>query len=114
MSTQATLEDGFRQVLADFKKRLKPDELVKFEFTELEHLRLATQDLQERQTKSKTAQNLTRIQPFLQAMMQFKDTIEVFLNASKYLCFIWGPMKFMLLVRPAYFRSSTDCSYISP
>jgi hypothetical protein len=105
MSTQKTLEDGFMQVLADFKKRLKPEERAMFEFTELEHLQFAAKDIQERQKRSKTAQNLTRIQPFLQAMMQFKDTIEVFLNTSSIFCFVWGPMKFMLLVSSGYY----DC-----
>jgi hypothetical protein len=99
----STLEDGFKQVLADFKKRLKPDEQAKFALTTLNDLQLATKDLQDRQTRSKTNQNLTRIQPFLQAMLQYKDTIEVFLNTSSILCFIWGPMKFMLLVRRSHF-----------
>jgi len=94
----STLEDDFKHVLAEFKKRLKPDELAKFAFTSLNDLELATKDLQEKQKKSKTIQNLTRIQPFLQAMMQYKEIIEVFFNASSMLCFIWGPMKFMLLV----------------
>lgn len=93
-----TLEDDFKQVLADFKKRLKPDELAKFAFASLGDLESATKDLQERQKRNKTTQNLTRIQPFLQAMMEYKEVIEVFLNVSSLLCFVWGPMKFMLLV----------------
>jgi len=94
----STLEDDFNQVLAEFKKRLKPDERAKFALTSLNDLELAMKDVQEKQKKSKTAQNLTRIQPFLQAMMQYKEIIEVFLNASSMLCFIWGSMKFMLMV----------------
>lgn len=94
----ATIEDGFKQVVTDFKKRLKADEEAKFAFTSLNDLEIAAKNLQEKQRKSKTAQNLTRIQPFLQAMAQYKDIIEVFLNTSPMLCFVWGPMKFMLLV----------------
>ena len=94
----AALEDSFRQVLADFKTRLKPGEEAQFTFTTLNDLEVAAKELQERQRKSKTAQNLTRIQPFLQAMGQYKDIIEDFLNTSSMLCFVWGPMKFMLLV----------------
>lgn len=107
-SEQAQSKNGFRicrlwktassKFLAGFKRRLKPHEQAKFAFTTLNDLELATKDLQEKQKKSKTAQNLTRIQPFLQAMMQYKEIIEVYLNASSMLCFIWGPMKFMLLV----------------
>jgi len=101
----STLEDDFNQVLADFKKRLKPDERAKFALTSLNDLELAMKDLQDKQKKSKTAQNLTRVQPFLQAMMQYKEIIEVFLNASSMLCFIWGSMKFMLIVGPSWFQN---------
>jgi hypothetical protein len=94
----ATLEDGFRQALADFKTRLKPGEEAEFKFTTLNDLEVTAKAIQEKQRKSKTAQNLTRIQPFLQAMGQYKDIIEVFLNTSSMLCFVWGPMKCMLLV----------------
>jgi hypothetical protein len=94
----ASLEDGFQQALGDFKRRLKPDEEAQFAFTELGDLEIAVKDIQERQMKTKTSQNLTRIRPFLQAMAQYTGIIEVFLNTSSVLCFIWGPMKFMLLV----------------
>jgi hypothetical protein len=94
----ANIEDNFKQVLEDFKKRLKPDERASFSITTLGDLQNAAKDLQERQRKSKTAQNLKRIEPFLQAMAQYKEIIEVFLNTSSLLCFVWGPMKFMLLV----------------
>jgi hypothetical protein len=96
--SMTTLQDGFKQAFDNFKKRLKPEEEVKFAVTSLNDLELAVKDLQERQRKTKTAQNLKRIEPFLQAMEQYKEIIEVFLNASSLLCFIWGPMKFMLMV----------------
>lgn len=95
----ATLQDGFKHVLEDFKKRLKPEEETKFAVTSFSDLQMAVKDLQERQRKTKTAQNLRRIEPFLQAMTQYQGIIEVFLNTSSLLCFIWGPMKFMLMVR---------------
>ena len=94
----ATIEDGFKRVLADFKKRLKPEEEARFALTTLADLEKAANDLQEKQRRSKTAQNLKRIEPFLQAMAQYKGIIEMFLNTSSILCFVWGPMKFMLLV----------------
>ncbi|KAE9372535.1 hypothetical protein N431DRAFT_536388 [Stipitochalara longipes BDJ] len=93
----ATIEDGFKQVLDDFKKRLKPEEKAAFAGTTLFDLQNEANSLQEKQRKSKTAQNLRRIDPFLQAMAQYTEVIEVFLNTSSILCFVWGPMKFMLL-----------------
>jgi hypothetical protein len=95
----ASLEDGFEQASLDFKKRLRPGEEAQFRITTLNDLEIAVNDIQEKQRKSKTAQNLNRIKPFLQAMGQYQDIIEVFLNTSSMLCFVWGPMKFILLVR---------------
>lgn len=94
-----TLEDGFNQASLEFKKRLQPGEEAQFAITTLHDLEIAVQDIQERQRKSKTAQNLNRIKPFLQAMAQYQEIIEVFLNTSTMLCFVWGPMKLILLVR---------------
>jgi hypothetical protein len=94
----ATIEDGFKRVLDDFKMRLKPEEEAIFAITTLADLEKAANELQEKQRISKTAQNLKRIEPFLQAMAQYKEIIEVFLNTSPILSFVWGPMKFMLLV----------------
>ncbi|KAF8852553.1 hypothetical protein BDZ45DRAFT_807386 [Acephala macrosclerotiorum] len=93
----ATIDDGFKQVLDDFKKRLKPEEQTRFAMTTLVDLQKAASDIQERQRRSKTAQNLARIQPFLQVMSQYTEIIEVFLNTSSMLCFVWGPMKFILM-----------------
>ncbi|KAH8800405.1 hypothetical protein F5884DRAFT_863111 [Xylogone sp. PMI_703] len=92
------MEDGFKQALDDFKKRLRPHEESSFAVSTLEDLQKTIIDIQEKQRKSKTAQNLKRIEPFLEAMTQYKDIIEVFLNTSSLLCFVWGPMKFMLLI----------------
>lgn len=43
--------------------------------------------------------NLSRILGFLEAMKQFGAVVEVFLNTSDILAFVWGPLKFLLLVR---------------
>jgi hypothetical protein len=51
------------------------------------------------QGRRKELMNLTRIRRFLEAMDQYGKVIEVFLNASSMLCFVWGPMKFCLQVR---------------
>lgn len=96
----AVLEEDFKQAFSDFQKRLKPGEEAKFkEVKTLNDLEIAINHIQERQRKSKTAQNLTRIKPFLQAMAEYSKIIEVFLNTSSMLCFVWGPMKFALFVR---------------
>lgn len=92
------MEDDFKKAIDDFKKRLKPDEERHFAASTLADLQNTIVEIQDTQRRRKTAQNLKRIEPFLQAMGQYKEIIEVFLNTSSLLCFVWGPMKFMLLV----------------
>jgi hypothetical protein len=55
--------------------------------------------LQQKQEKNKEMVNMARIQAFLEGMQQLGKTIEVFLNVHEVVCFIWGPIKFLLLVR---------------
>ena len=43
--------------------------------------------------------NLTRIKAFLEAMEQFEQIVNVFLNVNDFVAFIWGPIKFLLQVR---------------
>jgi hypothetical protein len=42
--------------------------------------------------------NLSRIRSCLEAMDQFGKVIEIFLNVSDAVAFVWGPMKLLLLV----------------
>lgn len=46
--------------------------------------------------------NLTRISRFLEGMEQLGKVIDIFLNTSEILAFVWGPMKFILLVSIFY------------
>lgn len=54
--------------------------------------------IQQKQEARKNMMNLARIRSFLEAMEQFGKVIEVFLNLADMVAFIWGPMKFLLLV----------------
>lgn len=94
-----SLEDGFRKTLSTFKKRLSQEEQSAFQFATLEDVRLEVKRIQDEQASRKEMMNMTRIQSFLEAMDQFGKVIEVFLNSSEFVAFIWGPMKFFLQVR---------------
>jgi hypothetical protein len=56
-------------------------------------------NIQEQQEKRKEVVSFSRILGFLEAMEKFGKIIEVFLNSSEMLCFVWGPLKFLLQVR---------------
>ncbi|OJD34180.1 zinc finger protein [Diplodia corticola] len=88
----------FDQALARFKGQLSDKEIVDFQLTSAEDLKRAILQLQKTQAGEKRMQNLHRLTAFVEAMDQFDKVVQVFLNASDYLGFIWGPAKFMLLV----------------
>lgn len=95
----AAINSNFQRVLGKFTARLTKEENAEFQITSLEDVLTAVEDIQIEQGRRREMMNMTRIQRFLEAMRQYGTIIEVFLNASSFLCFIWGPMKFCLMVR---------------
>jgi cell fate (sporulation/competence/biofilm development) regulator YlbF (YheA/YmcA/DUF963 family) len=91
-------EAGFLVALNKFKTRLSKDEEASFRFTSLEHVQRTIISIQSAQNARKEMMNFTRIQSFLEAMKQFGAVVEVFLNTTEFLAFVWGPLKFLLQV----------------
>jgi hypothetical protein len=91
-------EDTFEAILSNFKKRLTPKEQENFRFVTLNDVRETALRIQKDQEQVKTMMNMSRIESFLEAMDQFGKVIEVFLNASNFIAFVWGPVKFILQV----------------
>jgi hypothetical protein len=94
----ASLEDSFLAALSSFKKRLTQKERDDFSRSTLEDVRKEIARIQSDHGSQKTMMNMTRLQSFLEAMDQFGQVIEVFLNASVFVGVIWGPLKFVLQV----------------
>jgi hypothetical protein len=93
------IADPFQDAWKEFSIRLSKEELEDFQFSSIDDVRLALKSIQDEQGRRGTMMHLPRIRAFLEAMEQYGKVIEVFLNASSILCFVWGPMKFCLLVR---------------
>jgi len=83
----------FGRVLDDFKKSLSRDDLENFRFTNLEDLKNTIEDLQNEQIRSRRMRNLTRLQVFLEGMEQYGKVIEVFVQTSEILAFVWVGIK---------------------
>lgn len=88
----------FQKALAGFRARLSKTELESFKISTIDDVKQTIVDIQARQEEKQESMNLSRILGFLEAMTQFGKVVEVFLNTSEILAFIWGPMKFLLLV----------------
>jgi hypothetical protein len=91
--------EAFSQALTAFRTRLSADELTTFKSTTYTTLVQEITQLQQQQEKKKAMMNLSRIQSFLEGMHQLGKVVEVFLNVNEVVCFVWGPVKFLLLVR---------------
>jgi len=94
-----TVPDHIESALAKFKKRLSKDELKEFEKTTFKDVIDELDRVQREQEQFKNMVNMARIQTFLNAIEQYGKIVEVFLNASRIVCFIWGPIKFIVQVR---------------
>jgi|SRR5579871_423470 len=95
----ATLPSAFEVALSRFQNQLTEKERESFKVTELKDVKREIMDIQKKQESLKKVMDLTRIQGFLEAMDQFGKVIEVFLNTSNFVAFVWGPVKFILQVR---------------
>jgi hypothetical protein len=87
-----------RNAITKFRARLTGQLLLEFEGTTYDQLCSEIIRIQREQEGSKTMMNLSRIQSFLEAMEQFGKIIEVFINVADMVAFVWGPIKFLLLV----------------
>lgn len=88
MANQPRL-DRFSVYLRSFKEDLTFEQKNDFEFSTLEELKAAILTIQNEQCTDRKMRNLARLKGFLEAMEQFGKVIEVFVNASKFVCFIW-------------------------
>jgi hypothetical protein len=80
---------AFQEALDEFRKTLTPKDRVQMQSTTLESLQRCVLDIQQEQIKGRTCGNINRLKPFLDAMSQYEKVIEVYLNASEILCFVW-------------------------
>ncbi|KAH7122481.1 C2H2 domain-containing protein [Dendryphion nanum] len=95
----------FRAALSKFKARLTGVQIMDFQATTYDTLCFEIMRIQHEQENSKTMKNLNRIKGFIEAMSQFGTIVEVFLNVSNVIAFLWGPMKFLLLTAHTFAES---------
>ena len=79
----------FLEAVERFKDSLSDREREEFKFTTRDDLRDAIATIQEKQASEKKMRNLTRLKRFLKVMDEYGKVIEVFLNASQFIAFVW-------------------------
>jgi hypothetical protein len=83
------LPASFSRGLADFHKRLSAEQIEEFQFATFESLQEAIQKIQKEQAQSQSLRNMTKIRPFLNGLVQYSTTIELFINMQPLLAAIW-------------------------
>lgn len=81
--------DPFTRALDKFKRDLDPALAHQFSFCTLQDVEAMAHTIQYEQGPKGKLRYLHRLEPFIEAMTQLGTVIEVFTNASKFICFIW-------------------------
>ena len=88
----------FERELRSFKAHLTPVEQNSFTGTTLEDVRLTVASIQQTQISARTNRNVARLREFLEAIESYSKVLDVFVNTSEFVAFVWGPIKYLLLV----------------
>ncbi|KAJ3536177.1 hypothetical protein NM208_g5825 [Fusarium decemcellulare] len=93
------MDAEFQQAVQRFKSQaaLTGDELRDFQFSSLNDVQITLRTVQERQEKTRRLVFMKRIDPFLKTMTEYGKVIEIFVNSSDMLAFVWGPLKYLLM-----------------
>ncbi|TGJ88444.1 hypothetical protein E0Z10_g384 [Xylaria hypoxylon] len=86
----------FDKALGEFKEGLGRREIEGFRATTLKDLKTSIGKLQAKQHAQRRLQDLTRLQPFLGAIEQYEQLVDLFYSNNDIVAFVWGPVKFLL------------------
>jgi hypothetical protein len=91
----------FERALDDFRKTagLDEGEMADFEITDLQALQQTIINIQNKQAQNKKLMYMKRLEPFLKSMAEYGQVIEVFLNVSDIIAFVWVNIVTLRLLR---------------
>ncbi|KAJ0425196.1 hypothetical protein BJY00DRAFT_308523 [Aspergillus carlsbadensis] len=93
---------AFQNALDKFASSLTKKQKLEFAVTKYEDVEDAIERIQQQYGEKKELQNMYRIQSFLEAMNEYGKVVEVFLNCTPFVAYIWGPVKFVLQVASSW------------
>ncbi|KAF5588538.1 heterokaryon incompatibility protein het-E-1 [Fusarium subglutinans] len=89
---------SFERSLDLFRRELSDDQIKQINGANQKIVTDTIQEIQGRLGRRNDLCKLTRIQRFLHAMEHIEKLVTIFLNASDFVAFIWGPIKLALMV----------------
>ncbi|KAL8950879.1 MAG: hypothetical protein Q9222_003113 [Ikaeria aurantiellina] len=95
----------FQRAIEKFTKTLTAKQKADFGPCKLEDVYETVEKIQKRRGSERTLRNMARLQSFLEAMDQYRRVVEAFLNCTPFLGYVWGPIRFILLVADTWIKS---------
>lgn len=83
-----------------FKRTITAEHKREIEKTAVKDVVDAVGVIQQDLRKRRANRNLSKLQPFVQALGHYGDALDVLSNGLPYMPFIWAPIKVMLRVTP--------------
>jgi hypothetical protein len=80
---------SFQRAVDKFTKSLTVKQRQEFAVCSLDDVRQTVVTVQEKRGSQKNMRNMARLQAFLEAMEQYGKVVEVFLNCTPFLGYIW-------------------------
>jgi hypothetical protein len=81
--------NSFNLVLGEFKTRLTDQEKSTFQVTTLKDLHITIETIQRQQASDKRLRGMQRLEVFLEGMKEYDKVIQVFVNSTPLLAFVW-------------------------
>ncbi|GAW14444.1 hypothetical protein ANO14919_038470 [Xylariales sp. No.14919] len=94
----AITETAFQRAILKFQRSLTSQQKAQFAVSSQEDVVSEIQKIQDRYGSTRKLRSLSRLSKFLEAMSQIEQLVTIFLNVSNVVAFVWGPIKFALLV----------------
>ncbi|KAF2178019.1 hypothetical protein K469DRAFT_601007, partial [Zopfia rhizophila CBS 207.26] len=94
-ATHATSLAPFQKALDEFCSDLSPDDRDEISCTSLQELQKCILEIQQKHYSARKVTNMVRLRAFLEAMEQYGKVIEVFLNTTNFLAFVWTASTFV-------------------
>ncbi|RBA19768.1 hypothetical protein FPRO05_09068 [Fusarium proliferatum] len=91
-------QTSFERSLDLFRRELSDDQIKQMDGANQKTLNDTIQATQNILGRRNDLCKLTRIQKFLHAMEHVEKLVSIFLNASEFVAFVWGPIKLALMV----------------
>lgn len=87
MST--TTETAFQRAIRKFRKSLTDEQKAEFAASSQDDVLSEIQKIQDRYGSARKLRSLKRLSKFLEAMSQIEQLVQIFLNVSNTVAFVW-------------------------